>query len=65
MAAQPGYCLFVSKPTGYELVDREGEPPPVGSTVELDDQGSWVVNRISPVAAPAGPQALRVPAARV
>jgi len=47
MAAQPGHCLFVSKPTGYELVDREGEPPPVGSTVELDDQGSWVVNRIS------------------
>ena len=47
MAAQSGHCLFVSKPTGYELLDREGEPPPVGSTVELDDDGSWVVNRIS------------------
>ena len=46
MAAQPGYCLFVSKPTGYELVDREGEPPALGSTVELDGQGRWEVNRI-------------------
>ena len=33
-------------PTGYELVQREGEPPPVGSIVELDGQGRWVVNRI-------------------
>jgi hypothetical protein len=47
MVAQSGHCLFVSKPTGYELLDREGEPPPVGSTVELDGDGSWVVNRIS------------------
>jgi hypothetical protein len=47
MAAQSGPFLFVSKPTGYELVDREGEPPAVGSTVELDGQGSWIVNRIS------------------
>jgi len=47
VAADSGYCLFVSKPTGYELVDREGEPPSVGSVVELDGQGKWVVNRIS------------------
>jgi hypothetical protein len=47
VAAESGYCLFVSKPTGYELVDREGEPPSVGSVVELDGQGKWVVNRIS------------------
>jgi hypothetical protein len=47
MAAQSGYCLFVSKPSGYELLNREGEPPPVGSTVDLDDDGSWIVNRIS------------------
>ena len=46
MAAEPSHCLFVSKPTGYELVEREGEPPPVGSIVELDGQGRWVVNRI-------------------
>ena len=47
MAPENGHCLFISKPTGYELLDREGEPPAVGSTVELDGQGSWVVNRIS------------------
>jgi hypothetical protein len=47
VAQESGYCLFVSKPTGYELVDREGEPPSVGSVVELDGQGKWVVNRIS------------------
>ena len=47
MSAEPSHCLFVSKPTGYELVDREGVPPPVGSIVELDGQGRWVVNRIS------------------
>jgi hypothetical protein len=44
-----GYVLFVSKPTGYELVTREGEPPAVGSTVELDGQeGRWFVSRIGP-----------------
>ena len=47
MAAENGHCLFVSKPTGYELVDREGEPPAVGSTVELDGEGRWIVNRVS------------------
>jgi hypothetical protein len=47
MAAEPSHCLFVSKPTGYELLNREGEPPQVGSVVELDGQGSWIVNRVS------------------
>ena len=28
------YLLFVSKPTGYELHEREGEPPAVGEEVE-------------------------------
>jgi hypothetical protein len=31
------YLLFVSKPTGYELKEQQGEPPAVGSEVELDD----------------------------
>src|SRR4029450_11060972 len=31
----------------YDLVDRGGGPPSVGSVVELDGQGKWVVNRIS------------------
>jgi hypothetical protein len=32
------YLLFVSKPTGYELHEREGEPPAVGD--ELDENGA-------------------------
>ncbi len=48
MAAEQSYCLFVSKPTGYELLNRTGEPPSVGSVVELEGQGRWVVNRVSP-----------------
>jgi hypothetical protein len=43
-----GYVLFVSKPTGYELVEREGEPPAVGSIVDLDGQGRWIVSRVGP-----------------
>ncbi len=29
-----GHLLFVWKPSGYELVEREGEAPAVGSEVE-------------------------------
>jgi hypothetical protein len=32
-----GYLLFVSKPTGYELREQSGEPPQVGSEVDVDD----------------------------
>jgi hypothetical protein len=30
------YLLFVWKPSGYELVQQEGEPPAVGARVEVD-----------------------------
>jgi hypothetical protein len=30
------YLLFVWKPSGYELREREGEPPAVGSEIEED-----------------------------
>lgn len=30
------YLLFVWKTSGYELVERDGEPPSVGSEVELE-----------------------------
>ena len=33
------YLLFVTKPTGYELLEREGEPPAPGSRLELDGNG--------------------------
>jgi hypothetical protein len=31
-----GYLLFISKPTGYELRERDGDPPAVGEEVEDD-----------------------------
>ena len=31
-----GHVLFVRTTSGYELVEREGEPPAVGSEVDLD-----------------------------
>jgi hypothetical protein len=39
MAAEKsaGYLLFVSKPSGYELVEREGEAPAPGTEVEAGD----------------------------
>ena len=41
------YLLFVWKPTGYELRERDGEPPSIGSVVEEED-GRMVVTRIGP-----------------
>jgi hypothetical protein len=35
--ASNAYLLFVSKPTGYELREREGEAPAVGDEVDEDD----------------------------
>ena len=44
-----GHVLFVSKPTGYELVPREGDPPAIGAEVQLEGQeGRWFVTRIGP-----------------
>ncbi len=34
--AEPKHLLFVWKPSGYELIERPGEPPPVGTEVEHD-----------------------------
>jgi hypothetical protein len=41
------YLLFVWKPTGYELRERDGEAPSVGSVVE-EDEGRMVVTRVAP-----------------
>jgi hypothetical protein len=30
------YLLFVSKPSGYELFERDGDPPGVGAEIEQD-----------------------------
>jgi hypothetical protein len=32
------YLLFITKPSGYELAEREGEPPQPGERIEVDAQ---------------------------
>jgi hypothetical protein len=34
------HILFVSRPTGYELVEREGDPPAPGTRVDLEENGA-------------------------
>jgi hypothetical protein len=48
VATKSGYLLFISKPTGYELAERDGNPPTPGSEVSLDDDGGgrYVVSKI-------------------
>ena len=41
------YLLFVSKPSGYELREREGEPPSVGEVVDEED-GRMRVSKLAP-----------------
>lgn len=40
------YLVFLTKPTGYELAEREGDPPSPGSTVELDGEGRFRVAKV-------------------
>jgi hypothetical protein len=43
------HLLFVSKPSGYELLEREGEPPAPGSEVELGEDGlRFAVSKLGP-----------------
>ena len=43
------HILFVSRPTGYELVEREGDPPATGTLVDLDENGArFEVVKIAP-----------------
>jgi hypothetical protein len=43
------HLLFVSKPSGYELLEREGEPPAPGSEVELGEDGlRFTVSKLGP-----------------
>jgi hypothetical protein len=37
------YLLFVWKPSGYELREADGDAPPVGALVEVDDREEQVV----------------------
>jgi hypothetical protein len=44
---EDGYLLFISRPTGYELRERQGDPPAVGDVVEEDD-GRLRVSKLAP-----------------
>ena len=43
-----GWLLFVSRPTGYELRERDGVAPEVGSPIELEDGAAYWVSRVGP-----------------
>ena len=47
MADATGHLLFLTKPTGYELAERDGDPPATGSTIELDDAGRFEVVKVA------------------
>jgi hypothetical protein len=42
------YLLFLSKPSGYELLEREGEPPAPGTEIELEEGLSFTVSKLGP-----------------
>ena len=46
------YLLFVWKPSGYELREREGDPPSVGDELEEGDT-RMVVTKVAPSPLPA------------
>lgn len=37
--AEGTHLVFVTRPTGYVLAEREGEPPQPGSAIELEGEG--------------------------
>jgi len=43
------HLLFVSKPSGYELLERDGQPPEPGSEVEVGEDGlRFTVAKVGP-----------------
>jgi hypothetical protein len=40
------YLVFLWRPSGYELVEREGDPPSAGDVVE-EDGGRMTVVKVS------------------
>jgi hypothetical protein len=48
MNAGGKYLVFVSKPSGYELLERDGEPPEPGAELEVDDGVRYTVIKLAP-----------------
>jgi hypothetical protein len=42
------HLVFVPRHTGYELAEREGDPPGPGAEVALDGDATYVVVKVSP-----------------
>jgi hypothetical protein len=42
-----GHLLFLSKSSGYELAERDGDPPAPGSSVE-DGEKTFRVSKLAP-----------------
>jgi hypothetical protein len=55
MAGPGKHLLFVSKPSGYELREAEGDLPEVGALLEVDDLKELVV-KIGPSPLPNDPR---------
>lgn len=49
------YLVFVWKPTGYELREREGEPPQAGDEIE-EDSLQMLVTKVGPSPLPGDPR---------
>ena len=49
------YLVFVTKPTGYELREQEGDPPQVGAEIEVDDR-KLRVSKLAPSPLPNDPR---------
>ena len=49
------HLLFIWKPSGYELREREGDPPGVGEQVEEDETALTVV-KVAPSPLPHDPR---------
>ncbi|MDQ3867869.1 MAG: hypothetical protein M3304_13740 [Actinomycetota bacterium] len=43
--AEGGYLLFIWKPSGYELAERNGEAPAPGTEVE-ESEGRFFVSKV-------------------
>jgi hypothetical protein len=48
MEGEAKHLLFVSKPSGYELVERDGEAPAPGTSVELEEGRRFTVSKVGP-----------------
>jgi hypothetical protein len=47
--AEGKYLLFITRPTGYELAERQGDPPAPGEEIELEgDGGRFIVSKVAP-----------------